>query len=235
MNEFQESELDLESQTEQNSDIWLSISDLMSGLLMFFALLFIVVQVQLQEKLQELRRYQEALRDLPLVVLAEIRKEMGGNQVQVDPTTGDITISDQILFDEGSDVLNERGKTFLRSFVPVYSRVIFSDKRFENLITYVVIEGHTSSKGLPEFNRALSLRRSLSVANYIFSNNLQFPTKAKFETKVLIAGRGEVDARQDQVRAGDRKVMFRFQLRRPDLEEMLKGVQSNQTSQGSNP
>jgi hypothetical protein len=49
MNSFEDFEPDIEVE-EDNSGIWLSISDLMSGLLMFFALLFIVVQVQLQQE-----------------------------------------------------------------------------------------------------------------------------------------------------------------------------------------
>ncbi|HBE36792.1 MAG TPA: chemotaxis protein MotB, partial [Cyanobacteria bacterium UBA11368] len=48
----------LEPETEieeaEESSVLLSIGDLMSGLLMFFALLFITVQIQLNEKVAEL-------------------------------------------------------------------------------------------------------------------------------------------------------------------------------------
>lgn len=65
-------ELELEEELDQESGIWLSISDLMSGLLLFFALLFIATQVQLQRKIDELRKYQETLKNLPLIVMSTI-------------------------------------------------------------------------------------------------------------------------------------------------------------------
>ncbi|MFP3326425.1 hypothetical protein R0K05_25595, partial [Planococcus sp. SIMBA_160] len=73
---------------DQESGVWLSISDLMSGLLLFFALLFIATQVQLQKKIEELKKYQEALRNLPLIVMTAIEEGIGGESVQVDPETG---------------------------------------------------------------------------------------------------------------------------------------------------
>jgi len=61
------------SHLEEDSGIWLSIGDLMSGLLMFFALLFITVMVQLKQ-------YQEAIDRLPVVVLNAIEKDLSGEE-----------------------------------------------------------------------------------------------------------------------------------------------------------
>jgi outer membrane protein OmpA-like peptidoglycan-associated protein len=139
MNSFEQFEPDTEAE-EDNSGIWLSISDLMSGLLMFFALLFIVVQVQLQE-------YQELYKKLPLAIQQALQQKLGDKYTfEVDPETGGVTIGDSILFNEGSANLKPAGKQFLKQFIPIYSDVIFSDTLFESQITRVVIEGHTSSK-----------------------------------------------------------------------------------------
>lgn len=242
MSDFFEQETDAEVLEEQDSGIWLSIGDLMSSLLMLFALLFIVVQVnlwfkeqeldrkekelirkeqELKEKTAELRKYQEAFEKLPLVILSAIRDEVGGENVAVDPETGDVSIGDRILFDEGSAELKPEGKAFLRAFIPTYSQVIFSNQDFEQQIVRVVIEGHTSSKGPDAANRALSLARSLSVGNYIFSSELNFPNKQRFLEKVVTAGRGEIDADQSKDSPSDRKVAFRFQFRREDFSDLL--------------
>jgi outer membrane protein OmpA-like peptidoglycan-associated protein len=139
MNSFEQFEPDTEAE-EDNSGIWLSISDLMSGLLMFFALLFIVVQVQLQE-------YQELYKKLPLAIQQALQQKLGDKYTfEVDSETGGVTIGDSILFNEGSAELKPVGKQFLKQFIPIYSDVIFSDTLFESQITRVVIEGHTSSK-----------------------------------------------------------------------------------------
>lgn len=208
------SELDLEDEEDQESGVWLSISDLMSGLLLFFALLFIATQI-------ELRKYQEALKNLPLIVMTTIEEGVGSDAVNVDPETGDVSLDDKILFPEGESELKPEGKAFLNKFIPVYSKVIFSKKEFEEEIARVVIEGHTSSKGSEGANRALSLERALSVADYIFSNELNFQNEERFEEKILISGRGEIDANPTMDDPKDRKVTFRFQLRRPDFSNFV--------------
>ncbi len=214
-------ELELEDEPEQASGVWLSISDLMSGLLLFFALLFITTQIQLQRKIDELRKYQEALKNLPLIVTTAIEESVDGETIQVDPETGDVSLDDKILFAEGDSELKPEGKEFLNKFIPIYSKVIFSEAEFEQEIARVVIEGHTSSKGSEKANRALSLERALSVANYIFSEELDFPNAKRFEDKILISGRGEIDANQAIDDPKDRKVTFRFQLRRPNFSEFV--------------
>jgi len=246
-------ELELEDEQDQESGVWLSISDLMSGLLLFFALLFITAQVQLQQKevklqqkieelqltisklqkkekelrateiklqqkIKQLKKYQDALDKLPLVILTKIEEGIGGNAIEVDPKTGDVSLDDKILFAEGQSELKPKGKQFLREFIPLYSQVIFSDTAFQKDIARVVIEGHTSSNGSKEYNRSLSLKRALSVANYIFSDELKFKNKQRLEDKILVSGRGEVDANQNRNDPKDRKVTFRFQLRRPNFQ-----------------
>ena len=212
-----ESELELEDEQDQESGIWLSISDLMSGLLLFFALLFITTQVQLQRKIEELTQYEEALKNLPLIVMTAIEDGLGGDAVEVDPETGDVSLDDQILFEENESELRAEGKEFLDEFIPLYSEVIFSQAEFEEQIARVVIEGHTSSAGDEAYNRALSLQRALSVANYIFSDELKFPNADQFEQKILISGRGEMDANPEIDDPTDRKVTFRFQMRRENF------------------
>lgn len=212
-------DFDLEDEQEQESNIWLSISDLMSGLLLFFALLFIATQAQLQQKTEQLHKYEEAMKNLPLIILSEIEKGLGGNSVAVNPETGDVSLDDKILFDEGQSQLKPEGKPFLNQFIPLYSEVIFSKPEFEQEIVRVIIEGHTSSHGPAEYNRSLSLARALAVTDYIFQ--LDFPEKDRFEQKILISGRGEIDANQQIDDPKDRKVVFRFQLHRRDLSQFL--------------
>ena len=230
MNSWEDFAPDIEIE-EDNAGIWLSISDLMSGLLMFFALLFIVVQVQLQQEMlqakklrkeleqeilkaqkleRELETYKKIIDQLPLRIISAIEGKFGQGVVEIDPKTGDVKIGDRILFDEGRAELKLTGKRFLQRFIPIYSDVIFSDKLFDSQITRVLIEGHTSSKGSEKINMELSLRRALSVSDYIFSQQLNFKTKQKFKQKILASGRGEIDADQSRDNPRNRKVVFRF-------------------------
>ena len=221
-----------ETEDEEDSSVLLSIGDLMSGLLMLFALLFITVQVKLSEKVklldekiiqvdrlrQELQQYQSAFEGLPQIIVNALEGKVGDKDIfSVDPGTGDVSIRDRILFDNNSSVLKPEGKKFLQAFIPIYSQVLFANKQFEKQIARVVIEGHTSSNGSDPKNLELSLRRALAVSNYMFSNEVNFPKKLELQQKVLVSGRGELDADPNQSAAGDRKVVFRFQFRRENL------------------
>lgn len=229
------SEIESEIEETEDSSVLLSIGDLMSGLLMFFALLFITVQLQLNEHIQklnekireveklqqELQQYQKAFQALPQLIVQTLEGRVGGKDVlTVDPETGDVSIRDRILFDEASAELKPEGKKFLQAFIPLYSRVIFSNPEFDKQIARVIIEGHTSSKGSDPSNLDLSLLRAKSVADYILSNEMKFPAKPRFKQKLLAAGRGEIDAKQNLDEPRDRKVVFRFQFRRQNLAEL---------------
>lgn len=212
MDDFIISEIDAEITEDDDSSIYLSIGDLMSGLLMFFALLFITALLQLAEK------------DVPKrVVIGSVVGQMKSNNinVKVNPETGDVSIQESILFAKGSTELKPEGKAFLRRFIPVYSGVIFSKPEFDQEISHVVIEGHTSSEGDDKTNLQLSVLRSSSVYKYIFYD-MDFPTKAPLSKKILAAGLGEIESDHKHDNPADRKVVFRFQFRSDELKKNMK-------------
>jgi outer membrane protein OmpA-like peptidoglycan-associated protein len=214
MSELFDYETDDEMLEEQDSGVWLSVGDLMSSLVMIFALLFITVLVQLNE-------YRQAFQELPRIIQEAIKDKIKGGEIKVDPETGDISLSNEILFDENSAVLKPQGKIFLQQFIPVYSQAIFSNPKFpqfDQQVTRIIIEGHTSSKGSEKENVNLSLKRALSVSDYILSNQLNFPEKDQLKKKLMAAGRGEIDSQQKFDDAQDRKVVFRFQFKREDFK-----------------
>ncbi len=211
------------SQEEENG-IFLSISDLMSGIFLFFLLLFITVLLQLKESELEKQRLLDQVKEQRRIIIGTLINELQGNNINVtvNPETGDISIRENILFDLASAELKPEGRQFLRQFIPVYSGVVFTNPTIESEVSRVVIEGHTSSSGDYKSNLELSLLRSLSVSQYIFSQDFDFPTKEEFSQKVLLSGRGEIDSRQDIDDPVDRKVVFRFQFRTDQLEQSIE-------------
>ncbi|ANG63066.1 chemotaxis protein MotB [Marinobacterium aestuarii] len=185
---------------------WLSIGDLMSGLLMIFALLLILALLQLTEAAEKAKSGR-------IVIIQSLQKTLSekGINAEVDPQTGDISILDSVLFDIDSAALKPAGHDFLELFVPAYSNAIFSSDDVANEIQHVVIEGHTSSTGSWDYNMNLSLNRANSVSEAV--SRLSFMGKGRFRARMLVAGRGEADADQSVDRPGDRKVIFRFQFK----------------------
>ncbi|MCG9642091.1 MULTISPECIES: OmpA family protein [Vibrio] len=193
------------SETDE-SGVWLSVGDLMSVLLMIFALLLISALVQISE-------VHEESQNTRIVIIKDINDalESAGIEVNADPSTGDISIMDSILFDVNDYRLKSSGKQFLNEFVPIYTNVIFQTEATADEISRIVIEGHSSSEGLFERNMSLSVLRANSVSTYISS--MEFKNKSGFFEKVAISGRGPIEANQSKAEPSDRKVKFRFQFR----------------------
>lgn len=185
---------------------WLSIGDLMSALLMIFALLFIVALLQLSEEADKAQNSR-------VVIIQSLQQTLNdeGINAKINPETGDISILDSLLFDSASSKLKPAGREFLSDFIPVYSRALFTNDEISDEIVYVVIEGHTSSAGSEQLNMKLSLERAHSVYEEIA--NMDFPKKNTFLNKILTSGRGEIEADQEVDSAEDRKVLFRFQFK----------------------
>lgn len=190
----------------EESGVWLSVGDLMSVLLMIFALLLISALVQISE-------VHENSQNTRIVIIKGINDalESAGIEVQANPETGDISILDSILFDRNEYRLKTSGKEFLDQFVPIYSNVIFQSDRTADEVSRIVIEGHSSSEGAFNRNMELSVLRANSVAEYI--NDMTFEHKHPFFEKVVISGRGPIEANQEQTDPSDRKVKFRFQFK----------------------
>lgn len=216
----------VELEDDQDASTFLSIGDLMSSLLMFFALLFITALVQLQE-------YKEQAQEQRQIFIGTLIEQLNGNNVDVtvNQETGDVSVRASILFDKGSAELKPEGQAFLRQFIPVYSGVIFSKPLFEEQIARVIIEGHTSSEGTYEQNLQLSLQRSLAVSQYIFSQPFTFSTKPRLSQRIMAAGRGEIESDQTRDNPGDRKVVFRFQFKGEEFAEWYRQHRSLQQKQ----
>ncbi|MGA0198045.1 MAG: OmpA family protein, partial [Prochlorotrichaceae cyanobacterium] len=193
--------------------------------------------VQYQEALKRSReleekvaKYERILQSLPEIIRSQLEQKLGetGN-FKVDPQTGDLQIGDRILFDENSSTLNANGKLFLRQFIPVYSDIIFSlPEDLGGQISRIFIEGSTSSSGSDLQNMSLSVQRGTAVYDYIFNDPSfpQFSTKELLRQKIVVSGRGELDSDQQKVNPSDRRVTFKFQIRRPTFLENSENLQT---------
>lgn len=190
---------------------WLSIGDLMSGLLMIFALLLVVTILQLKEG-----------EDQRIVIIQALTETLEANKlnVEVDKRTGDISILDSVLFDNDSAEMKAQGITFLKQFMPLYTKVLLSSEGMAEQISYIVVEGHTSSAGSSVYNMNLSIQRANEVFNTI--QNLKYPNRSRLMDKLLVAGRGEAEANKSINDSGDRKVVFRIQFSNEQLWARFK-------------
>lgn len=191
---------------DHESNEWLSVSDLMAGLLMVFALLVVATLFQLKQT-------QEENKNKRIVIIQALQKQFNENGInaKVNPETGDITLLDSILFDVNKSELSNEGIDFLQRFIPVYGKELFKDQTISDEITRIIIEGHTSSEGTNEYNMSLSLRRANSVFDFISRH--EFAERDVLVQKIQVSGRGFLDATPTESLSSDRKVIFRMQFK----------------------
>ena len=219
----------------------------MAGLLLIFVLLFSFVMLRLEDSMKEKRNQLEQLDEREQVkklLISRLLKELADFDVEVDPDTGVIRIKEGILFDSGKDELRQKGKEFLRLFIPKYVGVLLTNPDVNEHIAQVIIEGHTDNVGSWEHNLNLSLRRANSVAAYLFTEEFGTFHYAEDLKKLLSAnGRSfaqpivpdniELEWKQtgaqtlrewvekynhtEEERAQNRRVEFQFRLRDWDL------------------
>ena len=221
------------SSETHNSDEWISVADLMAGLLMLFALLVIATLVQLKQ-------IEEQNRNKRVLVIQALQEQFNANKIsaQINPETGDITLLDSILFVVGKSKLTDDGIKFLEEFIPVYGKTLFKDSQISDEITRIIIEGHTSSEGGVAYNMSLSLARAESVYQFIEGHTWRtirttpplgegstwvntFPEQRVFMEKIQISGRGMLDSNKDMPKDEDRKVLFRMQFKSDEAFKMF--------------
>lgn len=194
-----------------------------------------VMQIQLDAQQAELEDKEQQLAALVGVrsdIIVELQKNLkaSGVNASVDKETGDIVLESSILFDSNKSALKEAGEDELRRFLPVYLRVLLSDKFYEN-VAEIVIEGHTDSNGTYEHNMKLSTERAWAVAEFClkltnesFGNPME---RERLEKVMTVTGRGEAEPIYDRYGTEDkdssRRVVFRFRLK--DTEAMYKILQ----------
>lgn len=172
---------------EDENVFWVTMSDLLLGLLVTFIVLFVfAITGFTQNKVEQ----QQVQNEVGKKLAAEFKKEK--INVEIDRVTGKIKISDLELFELNKWDLSPKGKDFLNKFLPVYLNTLFADSEIKKNLGQIIIEGHTDSQTFsgiksPQENYAknleLSLKRANAVAQYIVFIN--FPKKNSYQDDLI--------------------------------------------------
>ena len=225
--------------TETN--YWMSYADLMSAMLMVFALLLTIVildyredMIESQKLMDEKQKQIDAVTNVKNDIIAALTDEFKDSNVkiEVDSQTGAIRFPGNILYDYDSYELSGSGKKFLKEFVPKYFGIILQE-RFKSEISSIIVEGHTDKEGTYLTNLALSQNRAFSVVEEIYATGFpNFPEKELSKEYITSNGRsftvpltnsdGTFNAEKS------RRVEFLFRLKEDErIEEIQKLVSDN--------
>ncbi|MFO7637309.1 MAG: OmpA family protein [Clostridia bacterium] len=187
---------------------------------------------------QELDGRMEAIRDIAGIrqrIIAELDQALDdtGLLAEIDPLTGDIRLVDTLLFGVSVDTINEEGQEYLRVFIPAYLSVLFNSEN-RPYIDHVIIEGHSDDVGSYDNNLALSHRRAMSVANFIFQSNLHILEGGDAVDEYLaVSGRASSQLVMDEGginRQASRRVEFKFRLKDEALIRRMLEIHEGELS-----
>lgn len=212
---------------EEGNHYWMSYSDLMSALLLIFALLLMVNIFGNQTEMAAKDKMIEEVLGVKTRLIEELNTAFSDSnlEMEIDPQTGAIRFSSGVFFSYGSSEVSDKGRKNIESFVPKYIKVLLSDE-FREHISQIIVEGHTDKAGTYLYNLELSQERSFAVVEEIYSDDFpQFEEKEDLRQLITSNGRsftvpmykenGEIDSEKS------RRVEFKFRLKD---EEMIKNI-----------
>ena len=207
---------------------WLSIADLMAGLMMVF--LFISVALMRHAYIERDRikqvavTYREGQVAIYDALMEEFRNDLKRWDAEIDADTLAFEFkSPEVLFDSGQTALQQRFREILNDFFPRYLGVLRGFERMdrEDTVQEVRIEGHTSSEWESIStereayfrNMALSQGRTRAVLEYAHSLAGTVSDRAWVKANMAAVGysssRLVLDAQGREDRQASRRVVFR--------------------------
>lgn len=155
------------------NNVWLSVSDLMTGMMMIFLFIAIAYIKKAQDNQSVLWKFVDNKTELHDKLVESFHSEFKNNTVSIK---GDLTMrfeNAEVLFEMGSDQLTPEFENTLNEVMPKYLNILLKDSmRYK--IKEIRIEGHTDIAAYPALNEdpymanlILSQRRAYNVLAYI--------------------------------------------------------------------
>ncbi len=193
-------------------------------------------QQQIETAQQELADTRSELQDIVGVrtdIIGELQSRFTNSSMTVDPQTGSITFSSDVLFEYNSAELTDDIQSTLREIIPMYLGVLLQDN-YLPYIAEIIIEGHTDTDGGYNSNMLLSFNRADSVAKFCMDpdNGLSQDQIDQLQKLLTVNGRSYSDPVYEapgQVNmAASRRVEIKFRLKEDEMIERITEVLNGQ-------
>jgi len=176
-------------------------------------------------KLQKQKAHIKNLTGIKIKVIAALKDALQ-DKVQIDPKSGSLRLSSNILFDKGSAKLKESSKKELKKLFIDYIGALMSDRYIKEHLERIIIEGHTDSDGGYLFNLELSQKRAYAVMNYLLS--LDFTKKNNLTPLLVASGRSYLDTIKDangkEIKSASRRIEIKFKLKNDDAMSEINRI-----------
>ncbi len=174
--------------------------------------------------LQKQKAQIKSLTGIKIKVIAMLKDELG-DKITIDPKSGSLKFSSNILFDVSSAELKEEAKTELKTAFEEYIGALVTNDFIKPHLDKIVIEGHTDSDGGYLYNLDLSQKRAFAVMNYLLT--LDLIEKYNIKPLMTASGRAFIDAIQTngiEDKNASRRIEIQFRLKNDDAMHEIEKV-----------
>jgi outer membrane protein OmpA-like peptidoglycan-associated protein len=233
----------INSKSQETEDHWISISDIMAGLMMIFLFIAIVYMVEIDKDMVSIKKNKEdlvAIAENYLNLKERIYKDLLNEfnddfqdwRATLDRKTLSIRfLEHKIYFKQNSNKIEPAFNKTLNEFFPRYIDILYS--KYQNDIEEIRIEGHTSSEWFyqtdPDIayinNMKLSQERTRSVLQHVL--NLRKVINKKKWLKKHLTANGLSSSRliitnEIEDKEASRRVEFRVEINaEKKIEEII--------------
>lgn len=145
------------------------------------------------------------------------------DKIAIDPKSGALRFSSNILFDQSSFTLKKEAKEKLSEVLTEYIDALLVDEDIRKYIDKIIIEGHTNSDGSYLYNLELSQKRALEVMKFLLQ---KYPDKEQLFRKYISAsGRSYADTitkNGKEDKDASRRIEIKFRIKNEEAIKELK-------------
>lgn len=163
-------------------------------------------------------------------IIGALQSTFSNSTMKVDPQTGSITFSSDVLFRYNSARLTTDSMDTLKEIIPLYLDVLLQDA-YRPYIAEIIIEGHTDTDGGYQSNMELSYNRANAVANFCqdSKNGLSEEKIEQLRQLMTVNGRSYSNPvykenSQEIDMAASRRVEIKFRLKEDEMIEKIAGI-----------
>ena len=183
------SKLDKFKRKDKNSDnIWSSISDLMSGLMIVFLFTSVIFMSKVIDENTNIKKQQQTVENIVATyeeskeniyndLYNEFENDIKNFNMEIDKD-GTIRFKEpEVFFNKGESELKTEFKDILDSFFPRYINLIYT--KYKDKVTEIRIEGHTSSEWEDGVDKKVSYFKNMELSQDRTRNVLEYVMNMK--------------------------------------------------------
>lgn len=188
--------------TKGGDNYWISLSDIMTGLMVIFMFIAISYIIEVQKKQKQRDIIFEEFKATKEELYAELKNEFKDDfkqwQVELDKDLSIKFTNPEVLFESGETTIRPYFASILDKFLPRYFNVLLQDK-YKDKIAEIRIEGHTDTVPFYKYDKdpyianvVLSQLRATEVLKYFRKMDYfkKLSTENKLRLQFLITANG---------------------------------------------